>query len=144
MSTTETENKEKARRVAEEAWGEGKLELVDEFFAADFVSHNPAAPEKIHGPEEYKDLIRQFRTAFPDIEVTVEDQIADGGKVAQRITQTGTHEGEFMGVDPTGKTVTSSAIVIGHIEDGQAVEEWPQLDLMGIMQQLGVVEPPDD
>lgn len=107
MSSTEAENKEIARRVAEEAWGEGKLELIDEYFAEEFVSHDPVGPEGIHGPEEYKEQITMFRSAFPDLTVTIEDSIAEGDKVVQRLGQTGTHEGEFMGVEPTGRQVTS-------------------------------------
>ena len=85
-----------------------------------------------------------FRSAFPDLNVTVEDSIAEGDKVVQRLSQTGTHEGEFMGVEPTGRKVTSSGIIIGRLEDGKAVKEWAQLDQMGLMQQLGVVEPPGE
>ncbi len=137
METTETENKEIARRVAEDAWGEGNLDIIDEYFAADFVSHNPAIGE-IRGPDEYKQQITMFRSAFSDLATTVEDQIADGDKVVQRISQTGTHEGEFMGINPTGNQVTNTGIVIGRVKNGKAVEEWPQLDMMGLMQQLGV------
>lgn len=141
MATTETQNKELMRRVSEEAWGAGNLDVIDEYFADDFVSHNPASGD-IHGPEEYKEGIKMFRSAFPDLEVTVEDLIAEGDKVVLRASQTGTHEGEFMGIEPTGKTVEISGVVIGRINDGKAVEQWPQLDMMGLMQQLGVVEAP--
>lgn len=144
MSSTEAENKEIARRIAEEAWDEGKLELIDEYFAEEFVSHDPVGPDGIHGPEEYKEQITMFRSIFPDIDVTVEDSIAEGDKVVQRLSQTGTHEGAFMAVEPTGRKVTSSGIIIGRLEDGEVVEEWAQLDQMGLMQQLGVVEPPGE
>lgn len=142
MATTETDNKEMARRIAEEAWGEGNLEVIDEFLAEEFVSHNSAVPEDVHGPEGYKETIRMFRSAFPDLEVTIEDSIAEGDKVVLRVSQSGTHEGELMGIEPTGQYVETTGIVIGRAEDGKAVEEWAQLDNLGMMQQLGVIEPP--
>lgn len=140
MATTEADNTEIARRVSVEAWGEGNFAVIDEYFADDFVGHNPATGET-RGPGEYKE---QITTAFPDLDATVEDQIADGNKVVQRIRATGTHEGELMGVEPTGKTVEVSGIVIGWIDDGTVAEEWAQIDMLGLMQQLGVVDPPGE
>lgn len=98
----------------------------------------------MHGPEEYKEQITLFRSAFPDLEVTVEDIVAEGDRVVLRNRLTGTHEGEFMGIPPTGRKVESTGLVMGRIREGKAVEEWPQPDTLGLMQQLGVVEPPGE
>ena len=80
-----------------------------------------------------------FTTAFPDIDITVEDMIAEADRVAFRIRATGTHEGSFMDVDPTGKTVTLNAVDIHRFDDGKVVEEWLSMDLLGVMEQLEAV-----
>ena len=144
MATTEADNKEMASRIAEEAWGEGNLEVIDEYLADDFVSHNPALPEDVHGPEGYKETIRMFRSAFPDLSLTIEDRIADGNEVVLRLSQSGTHKGVLMGIEPTGQRVETTGIVIGRVENGKAAEEWAYLDRLGMMQQLGVVESPTE
>ena len=83
-----------------------------------------------------------FFTAFPDMHVTIEDQIAEGDKVASRLTVSGTHKGDFMGMAPTGKQMMITGIDIVHIKDGKAVERWGNLDDLGLMQQLGAIPPP--
>jgi steroid delta-isomerase-like uncharacterized protein len=138
MASTEGKNKELMRREVEEIFNEGKLELVDEYVAEDFVGHSPAAPEDSHGPEGYREYVRAARSAFPDLEVTIEDLIAEDDLVCRRTRFTGTHEGEFMGIEPTGNTVDVSGAVIYRIEDDQVAESWGQNDLMGMMEQLGV------
>ncbi len=144
MATTEAETKEIVRRISEEAFAEGNLDVIDEHFAEDFVAHNPALPEGLGGRDGYKQFIRMARSAFPDMESTTEDLIAEGNKVVERHVATGTHDGEFMGIDPTGKRVEIQGITIARFEDGQIVEAWEQADMMGLMQQLGVVEPPSE
>lgn len=141
MSTTETENKEIARKIPEEIFNEGNLDLVDEIFADDYISRTPEAPEPLQGPEELKEFISKFRTMFPDFEVTIVDDIAEDDKVVQRRLFTGTHEGKFMGIEPTGKVVEAEAIVIFRFEDGKAAESWVQADMMSVMEQLGVFLP---
>lgn len=141
MSTTEAENKEISRSHAEESAGEGNLELVDEHVTDDYVWHRPGARDSIHGPDGVKEFIVEMRNAFPDLEVTVEDLIAEDNKVVRRDRWTGTHEGEFMGIEPTGKEIEIQGIVINRIEDGQMVESWGQADMMGAMEQLGVFPP---
>jgi len=83
-----------------------------------------------------------FRTAFPDVRFTVEDQIADGDLLANRFTVRGTHQGEFMGIPPTGKQATVSGIDMIRVRDGKVVEHWVQMDQMGLMQQLGLMPSP--
>ena len=136
------ENKAILRRLFEEFASKGDESVVDELFARDFVDHNPQGPNIPPGPEGVKQLFAGRRAAFPDMIVTVEDQVAEGDIVVNRLTVTGTHQGEFMGIPATGKSISMGAIGIFRIEDGKIAERWGQSDLIGMMQQLGVVPPP--
>lgn len=134
MSTEE--NKALFRRWHEEVVSRGELERVGEFVAPDMIDH--AAPPGVPpGPEGVKQLLTMYRTAFPDLEVTIEDLIAEGDKVVARITSRATHRGEFMGTAPTGKQVTTTAFDMVRIEDGTFVEHWVEADFLGVLQQLG-------
>ena len=86
-----------------------------------------------------KDLVMVFRTAFPDLSNTVEDQIAEGDKVVTRWTATGTHKGDLMGIPPTNKRATVTGVDIARFHDGKVVEAWVSYDMHGMLQQLGVV-----
>jgi steroid delta-isomerase-like uncharacterized protein len=134
------ENKAIARRHFEEVWSKGNITLVDEHIATNFVLHDPSSRE-VQGTEGYKQYVTIYRTAFPDIHFIVEDQIAEGNKVATRWTATGTHQGELMGIPPTGKLCTVTGISIGRIAGGKIQESWSYWDAMGMLQQLGVVPP---
>ena len=94
------ENKAVSRRVAEEIFNEGNLDLADELYAPDYVLHDPSLPEDLHGPEALKQYAAMNLGAFPDARVTVEDQIAEGDMVVTRWTATGTHTGELLGIPP--------------------------------------------
>jgi steroid delta-isomerase-like uncharacterized protein len=137
------ENKALIRRVYEEAWNKGNLAILDEVVSPDYVDHSlpPGLPP---GKEGIKQLIAMYQAAFPDTVMTVEDQIAEGDKVVTRWSARGTHKGELMGVPPTGKVVTVSGIDISRVADGMEVEHWAEFDLMGMMQQLGVVPAPGE
>lgn len=135
MSTEE--NKALVRRGYEEM-NKGNLARMDEGFAADVVVHTPAGQET-HGLEEGKQLITKLWRAFPDHHETVDDIVAEGDKVVARVRWTGTHQGEFQGIAPTGKQVTLRAITIYRIAGGKIVEVWEEADILGLMQQLGVI-----
>lgn len=135
--------KELVRRSNEEVWAQGKLDVLDEYVAADYIEHNTAMPEPIRGPAGYKRNVRKVREAFPDLSVRTDDLIGEGNRVVTRFTLTGTHENEFMGIEPTGESVEIQGISIGSFDDGTLVEGWTNVDVMGLMQQLGAVEPPD-
>src|SRR5215207_10454783 len=94
------ENKVLARRVLEEIFNKGNLDAADELLAPDFVDHDPSMPEDVRGPEGFKEYVSAYRSAFPDLHVQIEDQIAEGDKVTTRWTGTGTHEGELAGIAP--------------------------------------------
>src|SRR5688500_6740686 len=101
-----------ARRFFDEIWSQGDLDLVDQLFAPEYVGH-PAGPEAIvRGPEGVKEYIGPLREGVPDLTVTVEDQVVDQDKVATRWTATGTHGGELMRIEPTGRTATVTGITI--------------------------------
>ena len=135
------ENKVKSRRLLEEAFGQGKLEVIDEVLRSDFVCYDPNSESgEISGADTIKGEIDYFRQAVPDLTYTVDDQVAEGDKVVSRYTATGTHQGEFFGVPGTGKRVEFTGIQIDRFdESGKMIEEWPEYDLLGAMRQIGVV-----
>ena len=136
------QNKSAMRRIYEEVWNQGKFGVLDEVVSTDYVGHLPTPPSAPSGREGLRWLIQMYRTAFPDIHVQVDDQIADGEKVLNRVTIQGTHQGQFMGIAPTNKKVKVGALVVTRFKDGQNVEGWAELDRLGLMQQLGVVPTP--
>lgn len=134
------QNKRIARQVFEDIQSEGNTALVDKIVALDYVGHTP--PADIHGPEGARQFTVMLRAAFPDMRVTVEDQIAEGDRVATRWTFRGTHEGDFQDIPATGKQVTMSGITLFRIANGKLLEGWNKPDLLSLMQQLGAVPVP--
>jgi steroid delta-isomerase-like uncharacterized protein len=133
------ENKALARRVLDEMFNKGNLDVADELLAPDYVDHDPAMPEDIHGPEGFKQYVSGYRSAFSDLHLEFEDQIAEGDKVVTRWTGTGTHDGELSGIPPTGKRVTLPGMEIVRISGGKLVEGWEGYDTMNLMRQLDVM-----
>src|SRR5919199_1910825 len=135
------ENKEKARRLMEEAFGQGKLEVVDEVLDPNFVCYDPNSEAgEVRGAQTIKQEIEWFRNAVPDLTYTVEDQVAEGDEVVTRWKASGTHQGEFFGIAPTGNRIEMSGIQIDRFdENGKMVEEWPEYDLLGAMKQMGAM-----
>jgi steroid delta-isomerase-like uncharacterized protein len=134
------ENKAAIRRFTE-GISRGDITAVDDFVTDD-VRYVNAPPGLAPGIEGYRQLMGMFLTAFPDLQLSVEDMVSEGDKVVARIKGRGTHRGDFMGVPPTGKTVEAGAITIMQFRDGKVAEEWEQIDVMGLMQQLGAVPAP--
>jgi steroid delta-isomerase-like uncharacterized protein len=135
------ENKAIARR-GYEAINQNNLDALDEVVAPDITDHDPA-PGQAPGLEGVKQWFSSVHTAFPDFRMNVEDMIAEGDKVVARVRLSGTHQGEFMGIDATGNRVTITGIDILRVNaDGKIVERWGNFDDLGMMQQLGVMEPP--
>ncbi len=124
----------------EEVLNKGNLEVIDELCSADVVDH-AAPPGTPPGIEGVKQMIGMYRAAFPELHITIEDMIAEGDKVACRYTLRGTHQGDLMGISPSGKQVTVRGIDIGRIVGGKSVEHWEVFDELGMMQQLGLVPP---
>ncbi len=136
---TVEENKTIAARFYE-VYNEGNIELIDELVSSDFVGRDPNDPSlERHGPEGVQRVVEAFRTAFPDLEGTLEDQTAEGDKVVNRYTGRGTHLGEFVGVAPTGREVELSEVTIFRLRGGKIVEGWDFYDGLGLLRQLGAM-----
>jgi steroid delta-isomerase-like uncharacterized protein len=135
------ENKALARRWAD-IFNQGNLDLVDEIYAPDCVLHDPTMPEDTRGVEGAREFYSMYRSAFPDTEITIEDQVAERDKVATRWTARGTHQGELMGVPPSSNRVEVAGMTISRSEGGKIVEEWNNYDALGMMQQIGAVPTP--
>ena len=137
------ENKALARR-SWEVVTEGSLDTLKDAFAEvysdDYMLHE--AGEDIVGIEGLAQFVSMMRSAFPDLRITVEDDMAEGDKVVTRWTGQGTHQGELRGIAPTGNQVTMTGITIHRIEDTKIVEEWSNWDALGLMQQIGAVPSP--
>jgi steroid delta-isomerase-like uncharacterized protein len=137
------ENKTVVRRQEEEIFTQGNLDAANEIYAPNYVGHDPTNPEDIRGLEAAKQAAADYRKAFPDLQVTVEDVIAEGDKVAIRVRFRGTHQGEMEGIAPTGRRVECTGIVISRLEGGKIAEDWANFDDLGMMQQLGVIPKPE-
>ncbi len=135
------ENKAIVRRSYDEVWSKGQLALVNELYAADFVLYDPLTPG-VRGPEGYRQYVIGMRTPFPDLQFTVEEQLAEGDKVTTRWAARGTHQKEFMGLPPTGEQGVLTGITISRIVDGKIVEERSNWDALGFLQQLGIIPMP--
>ncbi|HEX6940779.1 MAG TPA: ester cyclase [Longimicrobiales bacterium] len=138
------ENKAVSRRILEEVFTEGKMDAIDRWVADDCVFHAPADPDLPAGPAGCRQAVRKYRGAFPDQRMTIEDQIAEGDRVATRWTMHGTHRGPLDGIPPTGKRVEVSGINIDRIVDGKIVEQWSLWDVLGILRQLGRMPPMEE
>jgi predicted ester cyclase len=132
------DNKAPIRRFVEEVQSGNNIDLVDEICSPEFVNHS--APPGIPADREgIKIVTAMFRGAFPDSYFTVEDMVAEGDKVVTRKTFHGTHEGEFMGMPPSGRAVSMGLIDIVRISGGRVVEHWSMGDTLGMMQQQVVI-----
>jgi steroid delta-isomerase-like uncharacterized protein len=136
------QNKALFRRMVEEIFNRGNMSLADEFIAPDFVEHEELPPGIPPGREGVKQLTAMLRSAFPDFKATIDDMIAEGDKVVVRMTWRGTHKGEFMGIPPTGKSVSFGVIDIVRFAGDKFVEHWGLMDSTSMMQQLGAVQAP--
>jgi len=133
--------KQIVRRLIEEPWT-GNIDVIDEFIGAGYIGNDPSAPEPIRGPGGARTQIQQYIDGFPNGRITVDDQIAEGDKVASRWTARGTQTGEVAGIAPTGKEVTVSGLTISRLQDGMVIEEWTTWDTLGMLVQLGAIPAP--
>jgi steroid delta-isomerase-like uncharacterized protein len=140
--STET-NKAIVRRYIEQVWNEGRLDLLEEFFVEDVVTNGIPPVPGLEGLGLVKNGVTRNRTAFPDLQIDVQDFIAEGDKVVQRYTASGTHQGELQGFPPSGKPVAFSGVGIFRLDNGRIVEVWNFADSLGLMQQLGAIPSPD-
>lgn len=141
---TVTEETKLVERVVEQAWNKGNMEVVDEVIADGYVMHTQMLPQDVRGPEGFKEMVQMWRSAFPDFEMTIEDRVVEGERIVHHFTMHGTHEGEFMGIEPTGNEIEVETISIHTFEDGEAVADFAVLDSLGLMTQLDAVEWPEN
>ncbi len=135
-----TERNERAvRRIYDELWNERRLEVADELIAEGGRNYDTGLIAHPFGPEEMKGTVRMVGCGFPDNVHRIEEVIAEGDTVVARVTLTGTHEGEFMGIPPTGRKIEITEIHIYRLEGGKAVEHRVGRDDLGAMRQLGVI-----
>src|SRR3989449_7959196 len=134
-------NQASVRRFYDEVFNKKNRAAIDEFIAPNQVDH-AAPPGTPGGLEGAKQTLTMYLTAFPDLYFTVEDIIAEGDKVVTRLTARGTQQGEFMGIPPTGKHATVTAIDINRFAGGKSVEHWLNMDTLGLLQQLGAIPAP--
>lgn len=136
------ENKAVVRRVYHEVMGNHDLSVVPELFADDYVYHSPGGPD-VYGPYSFRELVAAYWAAFPDFLQTADLLIAaEDNTVVSRWTATGTHQGEFLGIPPTGKRVTFAGVVITRVAGGKVVEDWELADMHGLLQQLREIPEP--
>ena len=129
-------NKTVVKRMFDEAWNQGKLEVVDELLNPSSVDHNE--PIGTDFPAHLKHNILCFRRAFPDLRFTIKELIGEGDLVSARVLMTGTHQNEFMGVPATGKSFSMQQMHMVRIANGQGVEHWAVLDMSAMLHQLGL------
>ena len=135
------ENKSVIRRWIE-AYNQRDLEAEAAVLAPGYVAHVPAAPGPLEGLEAWRQFTAPFTEAFPDLRLTVEDIMSEGDMVAARVAFHGTHRGELQGIPPTGKKVAFSSMEFNRVVGGKVEEHWVELDLLGLMQQLGAIPEP--
>ena len=132
---TEEENKASFRRYLEEAWNQSNLEVVGEIFDR-YVSHQPDGSTLERDPEDVKRFVDEFRSAFPDLRLSIEEQLAEGDKVVSHGTIRGTHQGEFRGMAPTGEEREIKGMAIFRFSsEGKVVESWDSYDQLSLMRQ---------
>lgn len=134
MNSTE-QNKAVYRRFIEVIFNEGRLEQLPEIVTPDYVFRD-APPGTPPGPDAIRQVVTMFRTAFPDLKIVIEDQIAEGDKVCSRATTRGTHRGTIFGIPATGRAITMNGLTLVRIVDGRIAESWVKNDVMGLMNQL--------
>lgn len=135
------------RRFVEELWNARKLEVADEIFSEECVTHqlhsgDDADPVR-RGPDEMKEHISNWVLSFPDLHFTVEQMIGDGDRVVSQLRMEGTHQGTWMGISPTGRRLQIRMVTIHRIADRKIVEDWVLVESLGFFQQLGVLPKPE-
>jgi predicted ester cyclase len=135
---SEEQNKAALRRLYAEAINKGNLAILNEVMAPDYVYHGVGGVE-LKGPGGFGQYVAMLRTAFPDLQFTLVNVIAEGDYAAHRFTLTGTHKGDLRGIAPTGKRVTATGNVVSRFAGGKETEAWMEYDTLALYQQLGMM-----
>jgi steroid delta-isomerase-like uncharacterized protein len=136
-----TDNKAIVRRLYEEVWNKRRLEVVDELISPSHALSDPLASDSQVGPKMYKQRVLELTKSFLDLHFTIEDMIAEKGKVVASWTFSGTHKGEFMEIPATGKKVSVEGITIHLITNGKILDSYARWDALGVLRQLGQTSP---
>ncbi|MES2397877.1 MAG: ester cyclase [Bacteroidota bacterium] len=138
METTTLESNKKIAREFWESFAKGDVQQVEKLWGSDYKLHFPGKINAL-SKEESKQVMKEYNTGFPDMKVSIEDQIAEGDLVVTRTTIGGTHKGEFQGFAASNKKIIVTAISTQRIVDGKIVEEWSEFDALGMMKQIGAI-----
>jgi steroid delta-isomerase-like uncharacterized protein len=133
------ENKAVVRRFIEEVWNNGNLEAIDELISEDHVDHDPAQAGGAGGREGARAFVEVYRKAFPDAHIELGELIGEGDLVAGPWHATGTHQGELMGIAPSGRSISITGMGMDRVVNGQIVESWANWDALGMLGQLGAM-----
>ena len=133
-------NKQTFRSYVERVWISEDLDFVDEVFAEKYLSHQSDGSVLERGPEDVKKFVREYRSAFSDVENTIDDMFGEDDRVLNRWTIEATHTGDFRGIPATNRRVRFSGMGIFRFSDeGRVVESWDSMDQLGLLRQLGVI-----
>jgi predicted ester cyclase len=130
-------NKSLARRIWDDVFNGRNLDVADELIAPEAVNHEAGPGASSRGPESLKAAVTWLSAAFPDVHMAIDDIVAEGDKVVLQTTMSGTHQGSFMGIEPTGRRFAQRQVHILRMQAGKAVAHWAVRDDLGFMQQLG-------
>jgi steroid delta-isomerase-like uncharacterized protein len=135
-------NKAIVRRLSEEVFNKRNLAVADELLTSESLNHDDPHGGGRVSSEALKGVVQMLTAAFPDFHMIIEDLVAEGDKVVIRVTASGTHQGAFMGMAPTGKRFTQQQMHVIRVVDGKVIEHWHVSDDLGMMQQLGIIPAP--
>jgi steroid delta-isomerase-like uncharacterized protein len=138
MMVSIEENKRVARRIFEEVLNRGDFSVAGEL-VLDCYRHHPAPPDLPAGVQGFCAITEMYRTGFPDLQTGVEDMLGEGDRVAVRFSGTGTHDGDFMGIVPTGQKIRATGMAWFRFEDGRVAEEWSELNTLEILLEIGAL-----
>ncbi|MCP4359273.1 MAG: ester cyclase [Chloroflexi bacterium] len=134
-------NKDVVQKSYEVVWNKHNLDAVEELYASDYITRS-GLPGVSPDRKGFKDWVNLTTHAFPDIEFTVKDQLAEGNEVVTRWEAHGTQQGEFMGIPASGKEISVTGLSINRLQDGKIKESWVEWDSLGLLQQLGALPGP--
>lgn len=132
-------NKAVLRHWIEDGWNKGNLNVIDEVYAPNVIQHDANSPAPVTSAEALKQYVSVFLTAFPDLNLSIDDLVAEGDRVLWRFTSHGTHTGPLLNIPPTGRTGSIAGMALFRFTNGKIVEVWVNIDLFGLRQQLGVI-----
>jgi steroid delta-isomerase-like uncharacterized protein len=139
MQPHEPENVRLIRRYFAELWNEGRVELIPELLAENYVNHSPGTPDMPRDRSGVAGIVRAMRTAFPDLNYRIDGIVADDRAVAVRLSVSGTHAGDFFGVPPSGKSFRVAQINIEQVQDGKIVAHYRTTDELSLLRQIGAL-----